>query len=109
MSGETTENEIMSETEESTNNTVSHEGVDFSVFSPMELKSLEKHLSYNGELQECQERTCRVYKLFNLHEKYDEIIKDNNKCEEVEFDWYNSDSESDYSTESEYSDEECYL
>ena len=33
----------------------------------MEMKSLEKHLSFNGELDECKRKKCRVYELYNLH------------------------------------------
>ena len=43
-----------------------HPGIDFSVFSKLEFKALEKHLSFNGTLPECQIRKCRVYKLYKM-------------------------------------------
>ena len=43
-----------------------HTGIDFSIFSRMEMKTLERHLQFDGELADCKERNCRVYKLYKL-------------------------------------------
>ena len=57
-----------------------HIGVNFSLFSKMEMKALEKHLSFNGLLPECKDKTCRVYDVYRLHLEEDEedfVIDDN--------------------------------
>ena len=67
-----------------------HIGVDFSLFSKMEMKALEKHLSFNGSLPECKAQTCRVYDVYRLHLEEDEedyvIDDDDNSYENEEFD-----------------------
>ena len=69
-----------------------HIGVDFSLFSKMEMKALEKHLSFNGSLPECKSKTCRVYEVYRLHLEEDEedyVIDDyddNSSYDKEEFD-----------------------
>ena len=69
---------------------LTHPGVDFGLFSEMEWKALEKHLSFNGELTECKERNCRVYDLHETHKK------ETQRIEKVEYD-YSFEDESDVS------------
>ena len=72
-----------------------HPGVDFSLFSKMEMKALEKHLSFNGSLPECKAKTCRVYDVYRLHLEEDEedsyVIDDNDDSYENE--QFDSDSD----------------
>jgi len=54
------------------------------------MKALEKHLSFNGELKECKNKTCRVYEVYRLHLEEDEednvIDDDDNSYDKEEFD-----------------------
>ena len=69
-----------------------HIGVDFSLFSKMEMKALEKHLSFNGSLPECKDKTCRVYDVYRLHLEEDE---EDYVIDDVDYDYENEEFDSD--------------
>jgi len=69
-----------------------HPGVDFSLFSEMEMKALEKHLSFNGSLPECKAQTCRVYEVYRLHLEEDE---EDYVIDDVDYDYENEEFDSD--------------